>query len=1022
MSADHDEMVFSPFDEDTQLGDATDATDDTLTTDPNPNPTSPFDSNFLPTQDSSKQGYGPPPYIAVRLYKDTALMRRKSSAASSRRNSLSSAHSRASSAAHRRTSTGSSQSNAVAQHLRRASIIESRKARLADRAAHAEEVRSRAALAKAAPRGSSSASEERAIAARLAKQKYLDKVAAACAEEVARAKRIAEEVRGRKQEEERKARLEMEERHAEAERRRLEYQRGLGGRRQLRADSSGKQLAVVEEDVFVEDEAVVDEEVDDGEAELVVAGENDGEDRWDVEGDVMAGSELDEEMASRRIQRTFRRHRRRAVLEEYVGMDLNAQKAGRLNFEEMTAFVSEPGVISKATAMLTLLGLQEKNDDKASLNTRTFLSAYMIVGHPVEVLNKTNGAQEQDLVAKAQELTTGFEATLNRLALWNGYTPNPTQLESLSQSYTAYTSAFAAWRLQDSSVMIEGMVASFVELDAIWQTVKDDSRGQVSNDYREGIRDNQVMLLSRIRKLAGPDRADALIKKAIRESRKRKPKRRAPAEVRPRGVESSTSQQATPSTEVEAASLEATTSFTHQPDVRSGELSRLFTPMPSNRIVTHELAIDKDYKLDDAANAELRDQVYRAICDNMRAGFEVGQGAAWTVSAAENVREKLLRMLPPGKPMHNLISETIDLESVNRQCQQGVFSYDNFFSFMANILPKLCAPYRDAEIKQLSDFLLEQSGDLHTMIEKLFRLLRAVDQLSLDYSNFMLMQAAPGLIKESGNYEARLFAADLSTGATTLTRTRRFWAEAASALQTETDRRDPESVRLQVDRPTPQKIYARGLVDIAIAQDPLDLSNLPETLHLDAHRLQTCRNDAKRIVVIGGILLTAKNLLKRDVRSQWKPQAQRLWSLLENDVYTTSTNTPDDPSTPAAKAHALLQTSHNLPPQTSRQLLSAITRYFSQATASRFADPVLKVLFQRLKSHVFARLSARTDAERVRLASGATDVLASCGLVEFVGRVGGVVEVLERVGRVDWEGHGFVYEGLEKERGEPDGV
>lgn len=933
--------------------------------------------------------HAPPAHLAARFYKDRMNFRRKSSAASSRRNSMSSAHSLGSGMSQRRSSTPAGmQNHYIAQHLRRASIIESRKARLADRAAHAEQVRLRAALAKSTPRGSISAHEEKALAAQLAKEKYLAKVAAQCAEEVARAKRIAEEVKERKMAEENKARLEMEERHAEAEKRRAEYQRNLAERRARRADSAEKKLAVVEEDISVEDEEAIADDM----SQLAV---------------------MDEEAASRKIQRAWRLSRKLAVLRAYTKLDFNNGRVRNSDFDELTTFIADPTVIEDTTRLLTQLGLQEANDEHAALNTRTFLSAYMLAGHPTAVLNNKNGAQEQDLVAKANDLTTSFEFALARLAPWNNYSPNPTQLEALSQCYTSFTSAFAAWRLQDSSILIEGMVASFVELDAIWQTVKDDSRGDVASDYRQGIRDNQIKLLSRIQKLAGKDRADTLIKKAIRESRRRRPKKRAVAEVRPRGVETA----AEPESSAQAGDDELPHSpITEEPaQERSGELSRLFTNMPSNRVLTHELAIDKDYKLEeDQTNAEFRDQVYRAICDNMKHAFEVGQGAAWTVSAAENIREKLLRMLKPGNSLHNSISETLDLEQIAQQCQAGVFSYDGFFNFMAAMLPKLCAPYRDQEMKQLTDELsgnaaVEGVGDdeLSIMIEKLFRLLRMVDKLSLDYSNFMIMNAAPTLIRESAGYEQRLFAKDLESGQISLERTRRYWRDAEDLLTAEADRRDPEAVRRPEDRPTSAKIYSKALVNLAVAQGSLSDEDVPETLMLDTARVRRLRAEALRISVIGAIFLTAKNLLRRDVRTQWKNEAARLWQLIASEGYATAFNTD---LAPDQKAFSILESAHNMPPATKTQLSSAISRFFSQAAAQRLSDPVLKVLFQRLKSHVYNRISAVSSSERVRAASSAQETLASCGLAEFTMQVGAIVDNLERIRGVDWASHGKWYE------------
>ncbi|KAI7649669.1 Tcp11-domain-containing protein, partial [Hortaea werneckii] len=602
-------------------------------------------------------------------------------------------------------------------------------------------------------------------------------------------------------------------------------------------------------------------------------------------------------------------------------------------------------------------------------------------------------------------------------------------------------------------VLIEGMVASFVELDAIWQTVKDDPRGEVASDYAQGIRDNQVMLLSRIRKLAGADRADVLIKKAIRESRKRKPKRRNAAEVRPRGVEPS---QHEPESGATGGAADVAVELNDSGDAHaerhaentSDVTKKLFTPMPSNRVLTHELAIDKDYRLADSTEtAALREDLYRSICSAMRQGFEDGSGGLWTLSAAENVREKLLRMLKPGNSMHTLISETLDLENISRQCQAGIFSYQGFFEFMANVLPKLCAPFRDQDIAALATELQQTSSDLgeaeqiDAMINKLFNVLRAVDLLSLDYTNFMIMNAAPMLIKEAAGYERRAFEQDLRNGKIDLSNTRRWWKSSLDQLNAEADRRDPEGLRL--DRPKSNKVYAHGLVSLALDQTPqtlLEDHQWPETLHLDVERFSLLKRQAVRATVIGAILLTAKNLLKRDVRAQWKQQAGRMWALLSQEPFVSDFQNNDaagadtTPST-ADKAFAILETANNMPPATKLQVQNTISRFFAQAasastsssslssssntnppsngtTTPRFTDPVLKVLFHRLRTHLLSRLSATTSAERVRAASSANENLTSIGLGELSQHVAAMVDVLERVRRVDWEAHGFVYEGL----------
>ncbi|KAH9810086.1 IQ calmodulin-binding motif domain protein [Teratosphaeria destructans] len=953
-----------------------------------------MDTMSTEEESTNNEVFAPPAHLAARLY-----ARRKSSTTSSRRNSMSSVHSRASSISRRGSSVGC-HSRHIAQHLRRASIIQSRKDRLADRALHAEQVRLRAALAKAAPRGNTSTIEERALAAQIAKEKYLAKVAAACAEEVARAKRIAEEVKERKLAEEARVRMEMEEKHAEAERRRQEYQRNLQDRRTRRADSTEKKLAVVEEvSDDAEEQAILDE--------------------IDVE-----EKKLDDETAVRRIQRAWRLAKRRSIINAFQNFESEMQKNG--DFDEMTKLLADPANITKATSLLTHLGLQNANDEHAALNSKTFLSAFMAKKHPEFVFSNMRGTVEQDLLAKSTDLLTNFQNTMARLAPWNDYVPDPTQLEALSQSYSSYTSAFAAWRMEDSSVLIEGMVASFVELDAIWQTVKNDSRGEVASDYRTGIRDNQIMLLARIKRLVGIEKANVMIKKAVdeaRESRRQRTKKRKAAEVRPRGLESASSGSTEQSTELADTAVQPSVALPPEETQpvfgaqSSAEITRkLFTPMPSNRILTHELAIDKDYRLADSKEkSALRADLYRSICVAMKEGFEGGDGALWTVAAAENVREKLLRMLKAGNSLHTLISDALDLENVNRQCQARVFSYQTFFEFMASVLPKLCAPFRDAEIAAVAQALRAdaQEGEpqLESMINKLFKLLRTVDLLSLDYTNFMLMNAAPTLIKEASGYEARAFAADLEAGRITLERTKQWYKVSLDLLAAEADRRDPAGLRL--DRPSHEKVYARGLADLATGQGLLAVDAVPETLSLDTERFETMRQQTMRIAVIGATLLTAKNLLKRDVRAQWKNEAGRLWHLLSSESFEEK-----DADVPTSvKAFSVLDTAHNLPPSTKQQLSGTIGRFFSQAASGRFTDPVLKVLGQRLRTHILTRLSASTSSERVRATSCALESLTSIGLGEMMTQVAGIVETLEKVRSVDLAAHEVWYAQIVRELG-----
>ncbi|KMU91032.1 hypothetical protein CIHG_08968 [Coccidioides immitis H538.4] len=823
-----------------------------------------------------------PPHLIARLYpipKD----RRRPSASSSRRSSISSLHSVVS-------THGSSHSDHMAQHLRRASIIESRKARLADRAAHVEKVRLRAALAKNATKNA--LKEERALAAQQAREKLLADIAAKCEEEVRRAKKKAEDIKERKAAEHARLRVEMAEKFAEVERRRLLYQQTL--RRPRRTSS--------------------------------------------VEGKPpkqMPVKKLSQNAAVCIIQKAWRNHRARTTINLFRSLDLSLERIRNLSFEEVGALLSEENVLNVTTKVLRLCGLQDLGESSMSGRgaVRVFLSSYLILSHPAQALS-SNGEQEQDLITKAQDLLVIFEQVITQLSSI-GVSPVSlsSDLQTLSQSYNTFFSAFHAWKTHDSTVLIEIMLAQFVELELIWQTVKDDRDGGVADDYQK-----------------------------------------------------------------------------------------------DNRTLVHELLINREYKIDQGSYTEVRGRVMKHMCETMRRDAEVGLGTSLTVAMATVIQDRLLRSLKPGNSLHNLISEVLDPIHIANQCKAGKFSYDAFFDFMSTILPKLCAPFRDPDVKAFAE---DTSGDA---IDRLARLMGIIDLLSLDHTNFMLQMAAPQLIREGPGYEQRAFSKEVENGTITLEKTRQFWRSNRDSIIEELKKRDPGSSGVT---PPVAKIYAQGLVNLVLSNGRLSHDQVPETLSLDHSRLEALRSQSFKIAATAAILLSAKNLLKRDVRCQWKGEAERILSLDFGEIK------PE-------RVQSILDSTHPMPAATRSQLFATIKRVLMPASAASatassssapgvmatsgpaassfiqssnapteiatcaryFTDPVAKLMLSRLRAHVLARLSAASAKERVRTTSTASQSLAAAGMPEFVNEVGKLVDSLNRIREVDWMCHGMTYENI----------
>lgn len=879
----------------------------------------------------------PPPHVAARFYQ-SRNNRRKSSAASSRRNSISSHHSSRST----RSAHGGPQSSHVAQHLRRASILETRRARLADKAAHAEKVRLRAAMAKAAPR-LSTLSEERAAAAKQARERYLAQVAANCAEEVKRAKRVAEDTREKKAAEHLKLKEDMEEKLAEAERRRALYQQNIRRPRTISVPA-------------VDERKVVRKPL------------------------------KDDDDAARVIQKAWRNRQRRKIIYDFMKLELTVENIQNTSFEDAGQLLSREDILTCTSKLLKLCGLQDSDGggNGERIAVRTFLSTFLILGHPAHVFDQV-GVQERDLVEKAENLLLLFGGIVATSPSGSRFSPLASQLVALGEAYSSFQTAFAAWKDHDSSVLVQTMLAQFLELDAIWQTVKDDTNGDVAADYREGIQKNQTQIIVGLKKLAGPETALKMIRDALRRARKTKLRKHTESDVRPRAALNahdpprSTAQNTAQPPDI--ASAEPRTR-NQSGQARSGKPQSM---IPDNRVIVHELAVNKEYRIDTEARIEERNAVIKATIEKIRETMNSGIGNVWIVAIADLIRQKLLALIPSGTSLHTLISERLDPDLIASQVKFGSFSYHEFFSFMNTVLPKLCAPARDEEVKALAP---DSSED---PVERLAKLDYVIDLMSLDNANYSLQKHAPFLIKEAPSYEQKIFAKEI--GDRQLSKTLRWWTRSKTKLQEEVSRR-PSS---NANRVTAEKIYLQGITDLAIAVSPLEAIDTPETLELDLNRFNRIRLNVLRMITISTILVTAKNFLKRDVRSQWKVESQRMWDL---------------PYESPQSFLSIIDSRHAMPASTKAQLNGTIERVLVDAKNRQTTDPVSKVLLKKVKAHIFTRLSASSAEERIRATTTSSQVLASGGMSEFVEQVGSLIGELTRVGEVDRASHGKWYDNI----------
>ncbi|ORY64147.1 T-complex protein 11-domain-containing protein [Pseudomassariella vexata] len=970
---------------------------------PDPTTIDPEMDISLPSDEEDRRPYTPPPHIAARFYRPSQI-RRKDSAASSRRNSISSVHSRSS---HGFGRHGDVQSKYIAQQLRRASILEDRKARLADRAAHAEKVRLRAAMAKAAHQKNSN-SEERALAAAQAREKNLAEIVAACAEEVKRAKAVAETMKEKREQELRKLKVQMEERLAEAERRREELRSKHAVKR-----SRGSSLTTKKPDVEVLPEVK------------------------EQESPVMS-----EDVAANKLQWWWRAAMRKKAGRDFAELGLSIDGVRDTSFEKVVDLLAQEKVLTITARVLRICGLKE--GDAGSVNemaaVRTFLSAFLILGHPTQVLsNKDNkGEQEQvgsllgqpiprddlanpqlqDLVGKARDLLISFENILSRLTSSNNYTPPPAFHEALPESYATFHNAFIAWKARDSNALIEVMILQFVELDAILQTVKDRTEEAVTESYRQSIRDNQLMLMVRIKKLAGAQQGKKLIIDAVKEARKARAAKKPTGDTKPRVADHSLSGEGSTNNDDATADKvvsEQLQTLTPPPTPPSSTQEKRSVPQPSyppilpdNRIIVHELAINREYRIEYQHFQEQHKLRMDPLFKDLKSGGrDEEKEFRYLIVMANYIKERLQHLVKPSSSLYTFIGEILDTEVAQRQFVAGSFSYDKFFSSMGSLLPKLCAPVRDDEVQDLVENKLSQGH----IVDRLEALISFIDVMLYDYANYMLQVAAPNLIENASSYETKRFAEELEAGSMTLEHAEVSWRTARAKVFAEAARRDPEGINLPRSRPTADKIYWQMLLDEFTQPSP-SANTIPEPLALDTKRRARLGLLTLRIATAGAILLQCKNILKRDVRAPWKTEAGRLFTVLEavDDV-----NKPLEQSSAIDGIMAALEAGRSMPAASKAHLRNLVTKVLSASVDAKREnteprEPVLRLLLTRLRGHILARFQTGSASEKVKATSVAGEKLASLGLPEFVERVREMVDEITRVGAIDRVAHGMWWE------------
>lgn len=402
--------------------------------------------------------------------------------------------------------------------------------------------------------------------------------------------------------------------------------------------------------------------------------------------------------------------------------------------------------------------------------------------------------------------------------------------------------------------------------------------------------------------------------------------------------------------------------------------------MLSNRQIIHELSLDKDFRLQrrkrGRLDAAVQNVARAAFWDAMRLDIAQGKLEKWIPALADTVRSKLLRLLDPKGSFHRAVAEAIDIDLIAQQCRNGSYNHEELIAYVLGLLPQICSPARDQDVRALLAHDNAATGDDY--ISRLQKLLDVLEAMQLDHANFLLMLSAPQVIPEAIPYERRLFAADLEAGRTSLARTRAWLLAAKEQLP------PPAAADARA-------VHTHAFLNLLFGLEPLQAEHIPETFHLDHQRLADTRQALRAVILGGAVVLTVKTLLRRDVRGSWKELKSCVAALLLQTP-PSSPPPPPAPSTPHNLAEAVRQfvlETTATPPATLDAVRDAVARICRRGTA----DPVVRIVCNRVRGFVRERLAATNSQDKVRLAATAGEVLTGWGVGEWMGELAGVVEL-----------------------------
>lgn len=278
----------------------------------------------------------------------------------------------------------------------------------------------------------------------------------------------------------------------------------------------------------------------------------------------------------------------------------------------------------------------------------------------------------------------------------------------------------------------------------------------------------------------------------------------------------------------------------------------------TNMALAHEIATDESFKLSQPEYPEnslehiVKQTVHKAFWDLIEQQLnEDPPNYEQALVLLEEAKGMLLDMtMPYSTRLREEIEQILDIDLIRQQTEHGTIDFHGYARHVISLMARMCAPIRDASIKQLLE--IKETVPLFRGI------MEQLTQMRIDMANFTIQQVRPHLQSQSVAYEQKKFKdflelqASTNPGADPLVRTKQWLKRSYDRLRELSDQHSPDPINGPGCKgPGFASVLAGAYMELLSWPDD---APYPETLQLDQVRYAALKDQVQVSALVASIL------------------------------------------------------------------------------------------------------------------------------------------------------------------------